>query len=200
MFKSPKILKWFYPNRVWGISVSSPTVFLTFDDGPDPEITPWLLDFLSEQDVKATFFCVGANCIKYPELHSRILEDGHAIGNHTMNHENGFKTSNEDYLKSIHEASKVVQSDLFRPPYGRMKKTVEKNILVDFRIVMWSWLSYDYDRKVSSKKIIEEASEIESGDILVFHDNKKTKDRLKEILPPVVAQLKKRSIKFEKIS
>lgn len=200
MFKSPRILKWSYPNRVWGISVSSPTVFLTFDDGPDPEITPWLLDFLKEQNVSATFFCVGSNCVKYPELFQRITEEGHALGNHTMNHENGFKTKDEDYLHSIKDANSVIQSNLFRPPYGRMKRKLDVELSADYKIIMWSWLSYDYDRNVEVNKVIKEANSIESGNILVFHDNKKTKDRLKEILPSVIAQLKSRSMKFEKIS
>lgn len=199
MFKSPKILKWIYPNRVWGISVSSPTVFLTLDDGPDPEITPWLLDFLKEQNVSATFFCVGSNCVKYPALYQRILSEGHAVGNHTMNHENGFKTNNEDYLNSIKQASSVIQSNLFRPPYGRMKQKLEKEICSDYKIIMWSWLSYDYDRNVPLSTIFQKAESIKSGDILVFHDNKKTKDRLKELLPPIIEQLKTRGFQFELI-
>ena len=199
MFKSPKILKWFYPNRVWGIVVSSPTVFLTFDDGPDPEITPWVLDFLKEQKILATFFCVGSNCVKQPELYQRILNEGHAVGNHSMNHENGFKTNDADYLKSIEDASSVIHSNLFRPPYGRMKKKLDKEVNANYKIIMWSWLSYDYDRTILSEKIIQAARKIESGNILVFHDNKKTKDRLKEVLPPVIEQLKARSMYFNKI-
>ena len=200
MFKSPKILKWFYPNRVWGISVSQPSVFLTFDDGPDPEITPWVLNFLKAQNIHATFFCVGTNCVKHPELFQQILSEGHAVGNHSMNHENGFKTNDTDYFHSIEKANDVIQSNLFRPPYGRMKKRLDKTISEKYKIIMWSWLSYDYDQTVKPEKIVSASKSIKSGDILVFHDNRKTKARLKEVLPPVIEQLKAQSLRFAKIT
>jgi len=235
-FKSPKVLTWYYPNRVWGIfnfygkdfgdasvqnfkpslsnnkigikdsaifvknkgikSAVKPLVAITFDDGPDEEITPWILDFLKDQNIKATFFCVGTNVQKHPKIYAQILADGHAVGNHTMNHENGFKTNDERYLESIEQASKLIDSKIFRPPYGRLRKSIERKIYQDYKIIMWSWLSFDYDQKVSIKKIIRSAKKIKSGDILVFHDNQKTKSRLKAILPSIVENLKKTGFNF----
>ncbi len=196
MFRSPKILRWLYPKRIWGISVSRPTVFLTFDDGPDPEITPWLLDFLNQEAIVATFFCVGSNVQKQPEIYKQLLDAGHSVGNHLMNHENGFKTKDDVYLNSIDEAAKLIDSPLFRPAYGRLKRSVERKIHPKYKIVMWSWLSYDYDVTIPIEKIIQQAKSIQSGDILVFHDNKKTKERLKEVLPTIVSDLKKRGFGF----
>jgi peptidoglycan/xylan/chitin deacetylase (PgdA/CDA1 family) len=196
MFRSPKILRWLYPKRIWGISVSRPTVFLTFDDGPDLEITPWLLDFLNQEGIVATFFCVGSNVKKHTEIYAQILADGHSVGNHLMNHENGFKTKDEVYLDSIDEAAKLIDSPLFRPAYGRLKRSVERKIRSKYKVVMWSWLSYDYDVTIPIEKIIQQAKSIQSGDILVFHDNKKTKERLKEVLPTIVWDLKKRGFGF----
>lgn len=196
LFKSPKILTRYYPNRVWGISVSSPSVALTFDDGPDASITPWILDFLKENAIKATFFCVGSNVQRNPSLYAQILAEGHVIGNHSMNHENGFKTKDSDYLKSVAQTSELMNTTLFRPPYGRLRKSAEKELLKEFDVVMWSWLSYDYNPRISTKRILNHSKRIKSGDILVFHDNQKTKERLKEILPPIILNLKKRGFSF----
>jgi peptidoglycan/xylan/chitin deacetylase (PgdA/CDA1 family) len=199
MHRSPKLLHKFFPARIWGISVSDKSVFLTFDDGPNPEITPWVLDFLKENQINATFFCVGENVERNPELYQRILDEGHRTGNHTMKHLNGMKTSRKKYLESIREAEKVIQSNLFRPPYGRMNRSLDKWLSHKFKIIMWTWLSKDYDASVSVEKIINVAHKIIPGDILVFHDNAKTKDRLKELLPPIVSQLQSEGFIFRVI-
>ncbi len=200
MFRSPRILKWLYPDRIWGISVSDRSVFLTFDDGPDAGITPWVLDFLKQERIVATFFCVGSNTLRNPELYERITREGHCVGNHTMNHENGYHHSVEDYLHSIQEAKQVIASRLFRPPYGRMKRRAGRKLKQDWKIIMWSWLSYDYNSKVSVSRIRSAAKFIQAGDILVFHDNRKTQDRLKELLPAVVTDLKERGFIFRTLS
>lgn len=188
-----------YPRRIWGIVVSDRTVFLTFDDGPDQRITPWLLDFLEREGVQATFFCVGNNVRKHPEIFARILNAGHAVGNHCMHHENGYKTDDAAYLLSIEESSHLIDSRLFRPPYGRMKRSAERKMDASWKIIMWSWLSYDYKRTVAPERILKSAQKIRPGDILVFHDNRKTQDRLKELLPPVVQSLKARNFQFGKL-
>ena len=197
MFRSPKILQWLYPSRVWGISVSDKSLYLTFDDGPDPEITPWILDFLKKEKITATFFCVGANVQKNFPIYERILEENHQVGNHCMYHDNGFKVKDEAYLNSVKEASKLIPSNLFRPPYGRLKRSTERKLPKQLKVIMWSWLSYDYDEKVSIQKIIRASKHIQAGDILVFHDNKKTQARLKEILPPIVKVLKEKGFEFK---
>lgn len=189
-----------FHRRIWGFSIKEPKVYLTFDDGPTPECTEWILDTLKQQNVLATFFCVGANIQKYPELANRIISEGHAIGNHTMRHEKGTETSRFDYFKSVEEASKVIDSDLFRPPYGRIPMTYTKELRKKYRIVMWTWLSYDYDKNVTIDKIIESSKRIKNGDILVLHDNKKSFDRLKEILPEVLKHIKENNLECSLIS
>lgn len=196
MHRSPKLLHKFFPARIWGISVSDKSVFLTFDDGPDPEITPWILDFLKEHQIKATFFCVGENVKRSPELYQRILNEGHQTGNHTMKHLNGMKTIRKDYIESIREAQNVIQSNLFRPPYGRLNRKLDQYLSQEFKIIMWTWLSKDYDHSISPEEIISSSQKIRPGDILVFHDNTKTKDRLKVVLPPIISRLKSEGFVF----
>lgn len=180
---------------MWGFSDKN-KVYLTFDDGPTEELTNWILQTLEELDVKATFFCVGNNAMKYPDLMVQIKEQGHQIGNHTMSHENGRFTSKTDYLKSIAEASRYTSSTLFRPPYGRLPLSYVGPIRRHYQIVMWSWLSYDFDKQIPERKILIESKKIKAGDILVFHDNLKVQDRLKALLPDIIAELKARGFQF----
>lgn len=200
MFRSPKILRRLFPLRIWGIVVYEPIVFLTFDDGPNPDITPWVLEFLNKEQIKATFFCVGENVQKHPDLYKQLIADGHQVGNHTMNHLNGMKCANEVYLNSIEQATAYINSKLFRPPYGRLPKKLDKIIAQRYKIIMWSWLSKDYDNTVATQKIIAAAQQIKPGDVLVFHDNSKTKERLKEVLPPIVQLLKTKDFQFQIIA
>ena len=189
-----------FPRRIWGFS-SSDTVYLTFDDGPTPEMTHWILDMLDEKNVRATFFCVGANAEKHPELMAEMVKRGHAIGNHTMCHEKGTAVQREEYQTSIREAAKYISSNLFRPPYGRMPKTYDKEIHETYKIIMWSWLSYDFDTSVPIEKILAKADEqIQPGDILVLHDNKKVEERVKRLLPRLIDLLQEKQLKFDVIS
>lgn len=183
------------PRRTWHIN-DRENVYLTFDDGPDPEITPWVLDFLKSKNIKASFFCVGANVVKHPDLYQRILEEGHRVGNHCMHHEKGILTNKKTYLQSVHEASTHIDSDLFRPPYGRMTMTQEKVLIKQYRIIMWSWIAYDFDRTVSIERILESAQSIKHGDILVVHDNGKFNDRTQELLPKLVKIIEAKGLRF----
>lgn len=194
------MVKWAFPNRLWSFSVSDNSVYLTFDDGPDPEITPYILDWLKENQFKATFFCVGNNVTKEPELFARIKLEGHAIGNHTSNHCKGTKTKTSEYLNAFKEGYDLTESTLFRPPYGRIKPNQAKEISKEHSIIMWSWLSYDYDQNVDIDLIISKMELIEAGDILVFHDNKKTKERIKKLLPDLAETFKQKGLKPSVIS
>jgi peptidoglycan/xylan/chitin deacetylase (PgdA/CDA1 family) len=196
-FRTPYFFKLILVRRIWGFSSSKNSVYLTFDDGPHPEITPWILNLLQKENIKATFFCVGDNVKKYPEILNQILSEGHRIGNHSMYHKNAFKTTKDDYLDSINLAEKYISSNLYRPPYGRLPYIWEAEILKKFKLVMWTWLSYDYDDKVSVNRILKKAKKIKSGDILVLHDNPKIKERQKILLPSLILLLKKKSFKFE---
>lgn len=200
LFKPPRLTDWVLPRLRWRFSVSGPVVFLTFDDGPNPEITPFVLDLLKAYNWKATFFCVGQNISKHPELFQRILSEGHAIGNHTMKHLNSVKTTNADYLASFRAFEELYPSKLFRPPYGRIRPSMAKEIGKSHQIIMWSWLSYDYDLHVPEERILSEAKRIKKGDILVLHDNAKIAERQKVLLPALFKQLQEAGFHSEAIS
>ena len=195
LFKTPFIFRWIFPRKVWGVS-SSKHVYLTFDDGPTVELTRWILDALQKENIKATFFCVGENAKQHPGLMDEIRAAGHLIGNHTMCHENGNKTAKQAYLKSIEEAAPYTSSILFRPPYGRLPISFVKPIRKKYKIIMWSWLSYDYDHSVSVDKILEEGKKIKAGDILVLHDNVKVEERIKVLLPQLISIVKEKGLQF----
>ncbi len=199
-FRTPYFFRWIFHRRVWGFSRHNGTVYLTFDDGPTPECTHWILDQLAEKDIKATFFCVGSNAQKHPELMERIQSEGHAVGNHTMRHEKGTQTSKEAYFKSIEEAAEFIPSRLFRPPYGRIPMAFTKELRKKYDVIMWTWLSYDYHPDVSSQEILQRAESIKPGDILVLHDNVKSFEKLQETLPKLLQVIEKKGLKFAPIS
>lgn len=200
IFRTPIYFPWFFPRRRWGFSSTSKSVYLTFDDGPTPELTHWILELLEKEKIRATFFCVGTNAKSHPELMNRMVDQGHAIGNHTMRHEKGTKVSRKEYVESINEASNYIDSKLFRPPYGRLPMIYGRSIRKNYKIVMWSWLSYDYDASVSISKILEEASRIRAGDVLVVHDNEKVMNRIKELLPQMIQIVREKELNFAIIS
>jgi peptidoglycan/xylan/chitin deacetylase (PgdA/CDA1 family) len=196
-FRAPLIAKLLFPCGIWKGNESD-SIYLTFDDGPNPEVTPWVLDLLNEFQIKATFFLVGKNVKNYPELFNRIVADGHQIGNHTMNHECGTKTGLNSYMSSVSQAEIYIQSDLFRPPYGKITRNQFKKLIDGGKnIVFWSWLSYDFDKNISPKKIIQKAKDIKGGDILVFHDSEKGFPNLKNSIIEIIEQLKSRGLKFK---
>jgi peptidoglycan/xylan/chitin deacetylase (PgdA/CDA1 family) len=183
---------------MWGFSCPEKKIYLTFDDGPHPEVTQWVLDFLHKEKIQATFFCLGKHVVAHTNIFDLIKSQGHAVGNHTFSHEHGLKVSKEEYVTSIEKADKVIQSNLFRPPYGRMPRSYDRD-LENYSIVMWTWLSYDFDSNVPIEKILKSARHMRNGDILVFHDNEKSFERLKILLPQVVQLLKEKGFSFETI-
>jgi peptidoglycan-N-acetylglucosamine deacetylase len=159
------------------------TAYLTFDDGPIPEITPGILDILAEYKVKATFFCVGDNVKKHPEIYKRLIGEGHTAGNHTFNHMDGWKVSDKEYMENIDKCSEFVKSDLFRPPYGRLKLSQYKRLKDKFKIVLWDVLSGDYNPNLDTQKCLGIVKKnTRKGSILVFHDNLKTQNKIPELL------------------
>lgn len=200
LFKTPRFFRWIFPKKTWGFSRSENAVYLTFDDGPDPDATPFVLDLLNERNIKATFFCVGENVLKHPELFKRMTDEGHTVGNHTMCHENGLKTDFGTYIASVDQAALLIDSKLFRPPYGRITGRQTKALSKRYKLIMWSWLSYDYDATVPVTKILTNAAkQIKGGDILVLHDNKKSVSRLQVLLPEIVNIIEKKGLDFKKI-
>lgn len=172
---------------------SEPAVYLTFDDGPHPEITPWVLEQLRKWNVRATFFCIGARVVQYPEIMAQILQEGHTVGNHTYTHLNGWKATDKAYLQNIEQAREFIPSGLFRPPYGRIRQSQIKELVHSFgdRVVMWSLLSGDFDRSLSGEQCMRNVlTTIRSGDIVVFHDSEKAWERLEYCLPKILAHIK----------
>ncbi len=159
------------------------TAYLTFDDGPIPEVTPAILDILYKYGVKATFFCVGDNVRKYPEIFQRLIKEGHTIGNHTFHHMDGWKASDEDYIRDIAQCAELVKSNLFRPPYGRIKFSQYKRVKEKYKVVLWDVLSGDYDMSLSGQKCFDIVKKnTRPGTILVFHDNIKAQNKIPELL------------------
>lgn len=201
LFKTPRFFRLVFPRKTWGFSRLDESVYLTFDDGPDPTVTTWVLDFLKENHIKATFFCVGENVRKHPETYERILKEGHSVGNHSMNHLKGIQTSTEEYVSSVDEASKLIESNLFRPPYGRITMPQTLALRSNYKIIMWTWLSYDFDHSFPLDEISQRARKsIKSGDIIVLHDNPKCFERMQSILPEIVLIIKEKKLAFKAIS
>lgn len=208
--KTPGILKFIFKNWVWRLSSKDKVLYLTFDDGPTPEITEWTLNELKKHKAKATFFCIGKNIAKHPEIFRKIPKENHAVGNHTNNHLNGWKTSTATYLKNIEESEKyfeenrkseIVNLKLFRPPYGRLTFSQSKKIRKKgYKIIMWDVLSADFDPAVSNEKCLENAiRNIQNGSVIVFHDSLKASEKLKFVLPKVLEYYSAKGFIFKSI-
>ena len=197
----PRFIQWLYPERIWAFSRSSNSVFLTFDDGPIPELTPWVLDELKKHNAKATFFCIGENIQKHPEIFQRILSEGHSVGNHTFNHLKGTKTETSKYIENILIAEKLIDSKLFRPPYGKITSKQAKILQSKgFKIVMWDIISYDYDATISEEKCLQNVlKNIKPGCIVVFHDSIKAEKNLRFVLQKVLGIISERGWKCNPI-
>ena len=197
--KTPWWLKKVYPNRIWSIDTNEKNIYLTFDDGPHPVVTTFVLDELAKYNAKASFFCIGKNVQSFPEIYNRIITEGHRVGNHTQNHLNGWEINNEPYLADVSEASKYIQSDLFRPPYGRIRSAQVKE-LKNYKIVMWDVLSGDFDESLSKEKCLQNViRKTSNGSIVVFHDSEKAFQRLKYVLPLVLDFFRDSGYSFKSI-
>lgn len=195
--KSPNILKNLFPNLIWEVKTKEKEIFLTFDDGPHPAITPWVIDILKEFNALATFFCVGENVCNFRETFDHTLSNGHSVGNHSYNHVKGWNTSDIKYIENINKASELIKSQLFRPPYGRIKPSQIRKLNDDFSIIMWTVLSYDFDKSIDGEMCFKNsiASEKE-GTIVVFHDSEKAEKNLKTALPLFLEYFSKLGFKF----
>lgn len=199
-FRPPYLFRWIFHRRIWGFSVREPYVYLTFDDGPTDQCTEWILKTLDAYNAKATFFCVGTNALNHPELLQKIKAHGHTLGNHTMHHERGTKTEKKAYFESINQTKELIDSKLFRPPYGRIPMKYTSEVRKEYDILMWTWLSYDYDQTVPIESILNSAKSIKAGDIIVLHDNKKSFERLQIILPKLLEIIEAKNLGFKAIS
>jgi peptidoglycan/xylan/chitin deacetylase (PgdA/CDA1 family) len=187
-------------SAVWRFTESDRVVYLTFDDGPIPEVTPWVLNLLREEGIRATFFCVGENVMKYPEIYQQILDDGHSVGNHTFNHWQGQKHFDRDYFRNIEKAKTYIDSDLFRPPHGWLKLSQYRALRKKFRIIMWDLITCDYDRRLKPEKVFRNITAfVRPGSIITFHDSIKAKPNLTETLPRAIRWMKEQGYRFEAI-
>ena len=201
--KTPKLIKLIFKQWFWSFSNKEKAIYLTFDDGPTPEITEWTLNQLQKYNAKATFFCIGKNVKKHPEIFQNILEHNHSIGNHTNNHFNGWKNNIETYLKNIDycETEITQNSKLFRPPYGKLKLFQAKRIRENgYKIIMWDVLSADFDTSISNEKCLKNVtSNIENGSIVVFHDSEKASKKLRYVLPKILEYYSDNGYNFKSI-
>jgi peptidoglycan/xylan/chitin deacetylase (PgdA/CDA1 family) len=204
LVKTPWWLKKLYPGCMWDMPEKEKVLYLSFDDGPHPTITPFVLNELKKYNAKATFFCIGENVASYPEIYRQLITQGHATGNHTFKHLNGWKTTTTEYINDVKEADKNINSFLFRPPYGRMKRSQMKMLLNGdnkMSVVMWNILAGDWDASVRPEKCYDRIkNKIGSGDIIVLHDSDKAWDRMSYVLPRLLADFTKSGFRFEKIS
>lgn len=207
--KTNNIIKQLFSNYVWSIPTLDPKVYLTFDDGPTPEITEWVLAQLKEYNAKATFFCIGNNIETHPAIFKKVIDAGHAIGNHTFNHVKGWNTSNKVYVDEAEKCEEQIQehatkdavSKLFRPPYGKIKIQQSRALRKrGYKIIMWDVLSVDFDPKVTPEKCLQNViNHIENGSIIVFHDSNKAFQNLEYALPKTLDFLKKKGFACEKL-
>jgi peptidoglycan/xylan/chitin deacetylase (PgdA/CDA1 family) len=194
------LFKKLFPSLTWKIDTGEKILFLTFDDGPIPHVTPWVLDTLKAFNARATFFCVGENVQNHPALFKRIVEEEHTIGNHTMRHLNGWRTPDADYFSDIETCDKLVGSKLFRPPYGRIRLSQIRGLKNKYKIVMWDVLSRDYDNSLDGMQCFSLVkSKARHGSVVVFHDSLKADDRLRVALPETLRYFSQRGFRFESI-
>ncbi len=210
--RPPYLIRKIYRNAVWNIPAKENIIYLTFDDGPDPEITPWVLDTLKKYNAKATFFCIGENIQKYPAIFKQIIEHNHAVGNHTFSHLNGWKTKTKEYLENVEKCNSFflnlfpttnyqLSTNLFRPPYGKMRKSQYSILNTQYSIIMWDVLSGDFDKNTNKEKcLVNVIANTKKGSVVVFHDSVKAKVNLYYTLPRVLNYFAKKEFEFKAIA
>lgn len=197
LVKTPQFIQKLFPNFTWRIPSAEKQIYLTFDDGPIPDVTPWVIEQLKAYNAKATFFCVGDNVSKNPEVFKQILDEGHKVGNHTYNHLNGWTTDNVKYFLNVRRCAHQIKSNLFRPPYGRLMPKQAEFLQRHYRIVMWDVLSGDFDPDISAEQCLSNIlKNAKPGSIVVLHDSLKAKDKLHFVLPKVLEYFSEKGFRF----
>lgn len=194
---TPPYVQALFPSLTWKMPAGRKEIFLTFDDGPIPEVTPWVLETLKKYNARATFFCVGDNVRKYPEIYNQVIKGGHSVGNHTLNHLSGWSTENISYFHNIRHCARMVQSGLFRPPYGKLRPSQIQFLLRHYQIIMWDVLSGDFDQDIKPEECFQNVIQnVSPGSIVVFHDSLKAETNLRHALPLVLDYFTKEEYSF----
>ena len=200
LIKTPTLIQFFFPSLLWSKKRDKKILYLTFDDGPYNMLSPFILDELKKYKAKATFFYLGSKAEKYPQLIKRCKDENHQIGNHTYSHPNGWKSKNNEYYQDIEKANKLINSNLFRPPYGRIKPSQINHLKKYYKIIMWDILSWDFDKKTSPEECYNNIiKNTKSGSIIVLHENEKSAKTVKEVLPKILSYFSSQGFKFEKL-
>ena len=193
-----KFLRWLYPQALWRINPEVRAVYLTFDDGPIPEVTPWVLEVLRKYEVKATFFMVGDNIRKHPDIFQQVVADGHRLGNHTFHHLSGFRHTTAQYLQDVELANTYLHTDLFRPPHGWMRWWQYHKLHHDYKIVMWDLVTRDYSKRLDGHDVLRNVQRYaRPGSIITFHDSVKSYEKLRYALPRAIEWLKAQGYEFK---
>lgn len=204
-YKTPNLLKKISDDLIWNVPTNKKEIFITFDDGPIPKLTEYILNILDEFEAKATFFCVGDNIYKHPDICSKVIDKGHVIGNHTFNHLKGWSTNNDHYFENIMKCQEYisnyqesVQKPLFRPPHGQITRNQIKFLRNDYKIIMWDILAYDFDNSHTPSKSLERIIKLtRPGSIIVFHDNYKAKNKLMYMFPRFLNHFREKGFEFK---
>jgi peptidoglycan/xylan/chitin deacetylase (PgdA/CDA1 family) len=213
--KTPNWIQKLYSNLIWSFTNSKKEIYLTFDDGPTPEITEWVLEILRKFNAKATFFCIGKNIKNHPEIFNKIIKQGHSVGNHTHNHLNGWKINNSRYIENVLETDGIISTlssdrqdffnhknlNLFRPPYGKIKRRQSKELIKrGFKIIMWDVLSADFDQSITKEQCLKNVVDnVGNGSIIIFHDSVKAEINMKYTLPKFLELLDQKGFEFKAI-
>jgi len=197
---TPYILRMFYPSLLWEMPEGEKKIYITFDDGPHPTITPQVLEILKKFNAKATFFCVGNNVKKYKDTFEMIVKDGHSVGGHTYNHEKGWNTKTKKYVESVNETQGLIKSSLFRPPHGRIKSSQIRKLKNNYKLVAWSVIAYDWDKSLNPEDCFNNVvKNADDGSIVVFHDSEKAVKNMIPALTKVLEYYSEKGFTFEKL-
>jgi peptidoglycan-N-acetylglucosamine deacetylase len=201
LFKVPSAFPFLFRKLCWKIRTTENVIYLTFDDGPEPAVTPFVLDLLSRYNAKATFFCIGKNAKANKTLFDNIVERGHAVGNHTFSHIKGWTTDSKTYLKDVEACDEVFSSTLFRPPYGKITATQYRKLVRRYSVVLWDVITHDYKKDLNREEALRKTIEaIRPGSVVVFHDSLKAKDNLEYLLPKVMEHFASRNFTFRELT
>ncbi len=194
----PKLFRMLYPDALWRMDPQEKAVYLTFDDGPIPRVTPWVLDLLEQYHIKATFFMVGDNVRKHLHEYEMVVAQGHRIGNHTFNHVRGFQMGVEEYAQNTEKANEWLHTDLFRPPHGFMSPSQYAYAKQQYRIVMWDLVTRDYSKRLNGPQVLKKVKHyVRNGSIITFHDSLKSEEKLHYALPRAIEWLQKQGYTFK---